>query len=188
MMNLPIKLALSVLIGSTFGLGSASYMTSDSSGFFASKLGHWYSWPVTSGSDSNPYVLARYISNGHLPEHFSEVLSFYRTHDDDGNRLSEDCTYVLSMKRPSARRWSVSATVGATDAAETFLKDTVISRAGIVEISISATPQPGNWLAISDDDNPVILFRMYDSDSIAANAQGDNQQLELPSITLGDCS
>ena len=187
-MNSPIRFALSMLVGSTLGLGSAAYMTRENSGVFASQLGYWQSWPVASGSDSNPYLLARYISKGHLPEHFSEVLTFYRTRDDDGNKISEDCTYVLSMKRPSARRWSVSAAAGAGDTRETFLNDTVISSGGNVEINIAATPQPGNWLNISDNGNPAIQFRMYDGDTITAQGQGENQKLDLPSIRLGACS
>jgi hypothetical protein len=184
-MSPSVRFAISVLVGVIIGLGSARYMSSESSGIFANSYGKWQNWPVPGDTSSNPYTLARFLTETKLPEHFSEVLTFYRRDDDQGDGLSEDCNYLLSMPIPTARRWSVALETLPGQSPQLVTQDDVISVGGVVEVQLSNTPQPGNWLQISDAGSPKVILRLYDGETITA--QGRNGQLGLPSITRLAC-
>ena len=176
---------MTILLGIIIGVASARYLANPSNLVVSQRYGNWYSWPSAGHPDSSPYSQARYLLAGTVPEHFSEVLTLYRDHDDDGGRLAADCTYIIAMQRPEARRWIIS--VFAEDGVQgaVLTQDDVISRAGRVELKLSGDPQPGNWLRLAADGSPRVVFRMYDGETILRQANGN---LELPSVKLEGCS
>jgi len=186
-MNPSVRFAVSVLVGVTVGIVSARYMTTEQSPFFTHKYGNWNNWPVAGNPANNPYTQAKFIANGQLPEHFSEVLTFYRSEDDGGDKLTEDCTYVMSIDRPTARRWSISLTGNAGRTPQVLTQNDVISMGEKVTVLLSASPQPGNWLRISNADDPRVVFRLYDGDTITAQGTGSGA-LGLPSLKRVTCS
>ena len=178
---------MSVLVGVTVGIVSARYMTTEQSPFFAHKYGNWNNWPVAGNPANNPYTLAKFIANGQLPEHFSEVLTFYRSEDDGGDKLTEDCTYLMSVDRPTARRWSISLTGNSGGAQQVLTQNDVISMGEKVTVTLSTSPQPGNWLRMPSTGDPRVVFRLYDGDTITAQGAGGGA-LGLPSLARVSCS
>jgi hypothetical protein len=155
---------------------------------FANSLGNWQNWPAAGDTSSNPYTQVRFLSDTKLPEHFSEVLTFYRDQDDEGGRLSEDCHYLLSMPRPTARRWSVSVKTIQGAVTQLVTQDDVISNKNIVEINLSGSVQPGNWLQLNDQISPKVVLRLYDGDTIIAQGSGKDGKLDLPLLKRVACS
>lgn len=186
-MNPSVRFAVSVLVGVTVGIVSARYMTTEKSPFFTERYGNWNNWPVAGNPANNPYTQAKFIANGQLPEHFSEVLTFYRNQDDEGDQLAEDCTYIMSINRPTARRWSISLTGNAGRTPQVMTQDDVVSMGDKVTVLLSALPQPGNWLRMANTDGPRVVFRLYDGDTITAQGPTGGT-LGLPSLTRVSCS
>lgn len=187
-MNPSVRFAVSVLVGVTVGIASARYMTTEQSPLFTDQYGNWQNWPVAGNPAYNPYTQAKFTSNGQLPEHFSEVLTFYRDKDDSDDKLVEDCTYVLSVERPTARRWTISLTGNASNTQQLVTQDDAISIDRKVIVRLSASPQPGNWLQMSNADSPRVVFRLYDGDTITAQGPSGAGALGLPSLKRVSCS
>ncbi len=183
-MHPTVRFAVSLLVGVSLGVASARYMSSTANPFVREAHGRWYAWPTAGHPENSPYSLARFLLAERLPEHFSEVLTVFRNHDDDGGRLSTVCTYRVTMQRPQARRWVLSLVDG--DAAQkTMLSENdVVSRQGVIDIIVSPDPQPGNWLRLDPDIAPTLMLRLYDTDSILAQR---NEVVALPAVKLETC-
>ena len=187
-MNPSVTFAVSVLVGVSVGFVSARYLTTEQSPLFTDQYGNWQNWPVAGNPSYNPYTQAKFISNGQLPEHFSEVLTFYRDKDDSGEKLLEDCTYELSIERPTARRWSISVAGNGNSARQLLTQDDAISIDRKIVVAVSATPQPGNWLQMSTSTSPRVVFRLYDGDTITAQGPGGGGTLGLPRLKRVSCT
>jgi hypothetical protein len=179
-----VRLAVSLLIGVSLGVGSARYMASTANPFVREAHGKWFAWPTAGHPDSSPYSLARFLLAERLPEHFSEVLTVFRNHDDDGGKLSSNCTYRLSMQRPQARRWVLSAFDGDTAQLAVLSDNDVVSSQDRIEVMAARDPQPGNWLRLEPDTAPTLVLRLYDTDSILAQ---QDQTISLPAVKLETC-
>ncbi|MEE4236129.1 MAG: DUF1214 domain-containing protein [Anderseniella sp.] len=179
-----VRFASSLLIGAALGIGSAHYMATPSNPLISDRHGNWYTWPAGGAPDSSPYSQAYFLLKGHLPEHFTEATSLYRSHDDDGGRLSPDCVYLLNMARPGARRWTLSLAGDGGAFSSVMTQDDVISTAGRIEVRLAALPQPGNWLRFGEGAERLVL-RMYDGEDRLRQAELD---ASLPTLRQESCS
>ena len=179
-----VRLAVSLLVGVSLGIGSARYMASTANPFVREAHGKWFAWPTAGHPENSPYSLARFLLAEHLPEHFSEVLTLFRNHDDDGGKLSSDCIYRLSMQRPQARRWVLSVVDGDAVQQAVLSENDVVSSQGRIEILAARDPQPGNWLQLDPDTAPTLVLRLYDTDSILAQ---QDEAISLPDVRLETC-
>lgn len=179
-----VRFASSLLIGAALGIGSAHYMATPSNPLISDRHGNWYTWPAGGAPDSSPYSQAYFLLKGHLPEHFTEATSLYRSHDDDGGRLSPDCVYLLNMARPGARRWTLSLAGDGEAVSSVMTQDDVISTAGRIEVRLAALPQPGNWLRFGEGAERLVL-RMYDGEDRLRQAELD---ASLPTLRQESCS
>ncbi len=180
-----IRFASSLLIGAALGVASAHYMAQQSNPLVNERHGRWYAWPTSGDPRSSPYSQARFLLDGHLPEHFTEVTTLYRSHDDDGGRLSQSCVYLVSMKRPEVRRWTLSLVNDNGAATSLVTQDDVISVAGNVDVHLADVPQPGNWLDFGGEDPGRLVLRLYDGDERASPADID---ASLPRVMRERCS
>jgi len=147
--------------------------------------GKWFTWPGAGDPASSPYSQAYFLLDGHLPEHFSEVTTLYRSHDDDGGRLSQSCVYLVSMKRPDVRRWTLSLLDENGAAGSIVTQDDVISIGGIVDVRLAGAPQAGNWLSFGEHDTGRLVLRLYDGEDRPSWADLD---ASLPKVTRESCS
>jgi hypothetical protein len=64
-------------------------------------------WSIGS-ENANPYVRARVARNGLMGLRKEEAVYFIRTEDDQGARLTEDCSYRVSGGAFPAQWWSIT--------------------------------------------------------------------------------
>lgn len=184
-MNSTARFAISLLLGVVVGVGSARYLAGPGNPLIRETHGNWFTWPSAGHPDSSPYSQSKYLLAGVLPEHFSETVTFFRRHDDDGGSLSAECTYLVSMARPAARRWTLSVGEQGDMQTGVLSQNDVIANDERIEIRVSAHPQQGNWLALNGLDAPFLYFRLYDAETILN--QGSDR-LELPTVKQETCS
>lgn len=103
---------MAALLGVAFGGLSALWFGGLVSG--GPKIGNaiqvdsWRSdWSIGS-VNADPYVRARVARNGLMGLRKEEAVYFISTEDDQGERLSADCTYVVSGESFPARWWSIT--------------------------------------------------------------------------------
>jgi hypothetical protein len=183
-MSPSIRFAISVVAGVLLGIFSARYMSSESNPMFSESHGSWSSWPAAGDPDANPYTLARFLTANHLPEHVSEVRTFYATHDDEGGTLSAACDYLVKMPRPAVRRWSISLYQPGVPGTPMLSQDRAFSINGTVTVRVSSTAKPGNWLDSSEVSDMKLVFRLFNG---GAAASQDELKVDLPSVELERC-
>jgi hypothetical protein len=133
-----------LMLGAFLGGLSAQYMMENASVASVVSGTGWKEIRVEGDTLDSTYQTAHFLSRGQIPPP-RDSRFFVRSLDDDGNSLRADCVVNMEGKLPTARWWFVSAstTDGRTslDAAQS-----VREMNGDVNISISQTPTPGNWL------------------------------------------
>lgn len=101
------------ILGTSIGVASAVLM----SGLWSTKkpmefgdinVSGWVSDFAVGTDEASAYVRARVARHGLLALAKSEAFYFVRGSDDDGQRLTADCTYRLSGEDMPARWWSVT--------------------------------------------------------------------------------
>ncbi len=96
------------------------------------------------------YVRAHYMLDGRLPPAPGQLTEATAETDSEGRPLTGVCSYRLVSSGPLPRWWSVTVIGGGSADAplqSTAGSDTAIRRPdGGVEIAISPSPRPGNWL------------------------------------------
>lgn len=111
-MQVVIRLIVAVIFGANFGALTALWFGGMISGGpsigKAIDIDNWQSdWSIGSES-ANPYVRARVARNGLLGLRKEEAVYFLKTVDDDGEPLSEACTYRVSGGVLPAAWWSIT--------------------------------------------------------------------------------
>lgn len=166
-----------IIIGLAVGAMSSFWMAGffggkDHSRFFDVDVAGWRSdWSIGT-YNANAYVRARVARHGLLALAKEEAIYFIRDHDEDGNRLTQNCTYQLSGKSQESLWWSVtlydknSLLPINTDKALSVDK-TKITAAGHSEgdwRAIIATEKPaGNahWISSRNAGQFDVMLRLY---------------------------
>jgi hypothetical protein len=126
----------------------------------------WRVWERTSAADADPYALAHFLLQGNLPPPAPLVAQYYRARDDDGERLSTNCTYELAGPSPDARWWGITAGSGGLSGQATSA-ETVVDPSGRLRIRLSRYPQTENWLELPDAGSFDLKF------TVAGTGTGD---------------
>lgn len=140
----------------------------------------WSEWRLADKDSMLVYSLGHFLGEGQLPPSKS-TRYFVRSLDDDGNGLRADCIYVIQVEVTPARWWTMSvAPFGvAAPHAELSAGEAVVSQDGILKASISARPQPGNWIAPADSSAMSLVY--------VINEAVEGQPIALPSVTKSGC-
>lgn len=107
-----IRIIVAIIFGVNFGALSALWFGGMISG--GPRIGNainvddWRSdWSIGS-ENADPYVRARVARNGLMGLRKEEAVYFLKTEDDDGETLSEACTYRISGGTYPAAWWSIT--------------------------------------------------------------------------------
>lgn len=107
-----IRIIVAIIFGVNFGALSALWFGGMISG--GPRIGNainvddWRSdWSIGS-ENADPYVRARVARNGLMGLRKEEAVYFLKTEDDDGETLSEACTYRISGSTYPAAWWSIT--------------------------------------------------------------------------------
>lgn len=160
------------LIALAGGAASALYALNNFNGFNQITIGQWHASPLYGTVDADPYARAQRSRAALLPLGSGEGQRFTLTHDDRGMPLDPRCSYTLQGKTPTARFW----TLHGSDLQERPL----LLKTGLPQnlhsqriwyqddssflITVSATAQPANWLAINTSQSYQLVMTIYDTD------------------------
>jgi hypothetical protein len=171
MLRLPFLVALALVTAFGLGIGSAIGMLDASSGFGAIRLGAWAAFPDAQTASADPYARAHRARAGKLLYAAAEGLQFQAENDDQGNRLNPRCTYAMDGMTPPARFWTLYAANQDMEPLtpkeylpQAFNAWNVLRRPdGSVRVLISAQAQPGNWLAVNQNQPYLLVLTLLDT-------------------------
>lgn len=174
------------------GFGLSWYALSESSVFGAIDIGPWAAWRDAGSPTPDPYTRAFVSRNGALQLGASEGLQFIATTDSDGQRLDRHCRYRIDGTTPVATFWTlvptaVDGTPIARPGGPAAFNSGRIARAqdGSMQLYVSKTLSPYNWLEITGDGTFALALTIYDTSSFAGVGP---TAATLPSIIREACS
>ncbi len=192
MFRLPFLVALALITAFGLGIGSTVMMLNASSGFGAIRIGPWTAFPEAQMPDADPYAKSHRARAGRLLLGSAEGLTFTADTDQDGKRLSPSCTYEIAGKTPPARFWTLYAGDATTEPlipgaelppafnAWNVLRDSQ----GAFTVRISASAQPGNWLALKRGRPFEIVLTLLDTPTAGSNGV---LAIDMPSLRKVSC-
>ncbi len=158
------------LIAWAIGLASANLALDRGFGFQKKSSGPWSGWVRATAPTADPYTQAHFGRNGELPPPPLESLFFTAQADSVGAALSGACDYVITGQFPPARHWTLtvfdadgSLIVNPANRYSHSNATVVYATDGRVEVTLSALPQPGNWLPIATGKDHIFALALYDS-------------------------
>jgi hypothetical protein len=188
-----IHLALMIVVALGTGFGLSWYALNDGRLFGAVEIGPWQAWRDVGVPGPDPYTRAYIARAGTLELGASEGQQFVATYDSDNRRLDRNCRYRIDGSTPPARFWTlvpVAPDNGAPIARPGGPLDfhsARLSRApdGSVELYVSKTLAPQNWVEIAGDGPFNLVLSLYDTSSLAGSGPNVGN---LPSIIREACT
>jgi hypothetical protein len=188
-----IHLLLMIVIALGTGFGLSWYALNDGRLIGAVEIGPWQAWRDVGVPGPDPYTRAYIARTGALELGASEGLQFVAAFDSDSRWLDRNCRYRIDGSTPPARFWTMVAVapdsgspIARPDAPLDFHSARLARAAdGAVELYVSKTLAPQNWLEITGDGPFALILTLYDTSSL----QGNNANLAtLPAIIREACA
>ncbi len=168
--HLLVMIATALLVG--FGL--SWYALSDGRLFGTIEIGPWAAWRDAGSPTPDPYTRAFVSRNGALQLGASEGLQLVATTDSDGQPLDRACRYRIDGTTPVATFWTLVPTAPdgtpiARPGGPAGFNSGRIARAedGSMQLYVSKTLSPFNWLEITGEGAFVLALTLYDTSSFA---------------------
>lgn len=192
MFRVPFLVAIALAIAFGGGIWSTRLALDATVGFGAIKLGPWEAFPEAQTADADPYAKSHRANAGRLLYASAEGLSFTAATDDAGARLTSNCSYRLTGQTPTARFWTLFATApngqppSATATLPVVLNSRMVLRRpdGSLDITISPSARPGNWLAVSNPGPFRLTLTLLDTPAAGSSGLID---LSMPGIRKIGC-
>jgi hypothetical protein len=190
--RIPLLVALALSIAFGVGIASAVSALKATVGFGAIALGPWVAFPEAQTAKADPYARAHRARAGKLLYGGAEGLQFTAAVDDEGVKLSADCSYDITGLTPPARFWTLYA-ANQNDVAlrpgpelpSAFNALTVLRQTdSSFVIHVSAQAQPDNWLAIRQPGAFKLVLTLLDTPTAGSSGVVD---LTMPKITRTGC-
>jgi hypothetical protein len=173
------------------GFGLSWYALSDGSAIGQLRIGPWAAWAQAGAPAPDPYTRAHVARAGRLQPGTSEGIEFMALTDSDGRRLDRACRYRIDGRTPAAAFWTlVPVDAGGMDIARpdgpVAFNSTRLARHadGSLELYVSKTLSPRNWLEITGDGAFGLLLTLYDAPSFTGVGSAEAQ---LPAIIREGC-
>ena len=156
------------------GFGLSWYALSDGRLFGTIEIGPWAAWRDAGSPTPDPYTRAFVSRNGALQLGASEGLQLVATTDSDGQPLDRACRYRIDGTTPVATLWTLVQTAPdgtpiARPGGPAGFNSGRIARAedGSMQLYVSKTLSPFNWLEITGEGAFVLALTLYDTSSFA---------------------
>ena len=184
-------LLLLIGVALAFGFGLSWFAVTDGRLFGVTQVGPWSIWREAGSPAPDPYTRAYIARSASLQLGASEGQQFTASVDSDGRQLNRSCRYRIDGTTPVATFWTLTA-VDADGALVTrpgaprAFSSTRIARAndGSMELYVSRTLAPRNWLEIAGDGAFLLALNLYDTSNIGGVGTA---ALALPSIIREAC-
>lgn len=194
MFRVPLLVLIALAIAFGLGIQSTLMALNATRGFGEIEIDGWRAFPQAQTAAADPYARSHRARAGRLLLGSAEGLAFIATTDTSGKPLTGSCRYKLSGSLPVARFWTLYAsrpneeTLSISSDLPTALNSitSLKNPDGTLTITIGAKAAPGNWLAIPDDNGPVML-NLTLLDTPAAGNSG-LVALSMPRIERMGCS
>lgn len=199
-MQVVVRLIVAVIFGANFGALTALWFGGMISGGpsigKAIDIQNWQSdWSIGS-ENANPYVRARVARNGLLGLRKEEAVYFLKTVDEDGEPLSEACTYRVSGGALPAGWWSITlydseSRLPMNEDSHLSFDQTQALRSGngdttwAFQISAAAPEDGTAWVSSNAAGTFDLTLRLYQPDQ--ALLEDPNTALNPPSIDRLSC-
>ena len=163
-----IAFILVSLAAAIIGVGSAWFALQGDLKFQKVKIGQWDIWPKAADPLADPYTQAYLARLGKIWMSTTEGLAFFSSTDNNGETYASNCEYRLTGIIPRGRLWTLSyietgkLNSGISPAYITS-DDVIWSEDEQLEIYISKTAQPGNWLPLTSKGGFTLTLRIYDT-------------------------
>lgn len=156
MLRLFMPILIAALIAFIGGGASVHYALRHFNGFHKVQIGLWAAYPQDISDEAEPYALAKAGRQAGIALGRAEGLSFYLSHDDEGNALNGRCRYIMHGQVPEARFFTLYATdkehvplrAGNGLPGRLFSQDIIRDETGAITIMLSPQAVDGNWLAV----------------------------------------
>jgi hypothetical protein len=173
------------------GFGLSWYALSDGRLFGAMRVGPWITWRDAGAPNPDPYTRAYVSRSGALQLGASEGLQFVATTDSDGQRLDRNCRYRIDGTTPIATFWTLvpidaDNKIVARPGGPAAFNSTEVARAtdGSLQLYVSKTISPRNWIEITGDGQFSLLLTLYDTQSVSGAGAAPTT---LPAIIREAC-
>ncbi|MEM7665032.1 MAG: DUF1214 domain-containing protein [Pseudomonadota bacterium] len=198
---------VAAIIGIALGLASAVYFAGLWPGakpldFGDVSIDGWNSDFAIGSEAADPYTRARIARHGLLALAKSEAVYFTRTVDDEGERLTEDCRYRLTVGAMPAEWWSITLydansmlpmnddgplSINANQDAVAVLPDGEVLGQGVQAIIAPERPDsPSLWLSSRNAGTFDLTLRLYvPEDTLLTSPE---ETLDAPSVQRIDCA
>lgn len=190
-MRFILKLILSVIVATVFGVGSAVLFADRIAASKTVRNGPWRVNLLAGSTEAGLYSRFAVARSGLLALNRSETIYFLAMTDSQGKPLTGRCNYVVTGGRLPARWWSITAY-----GEDLYLIDNVRNRysfssnallpKGALDFTLSVSPVrfPEPWLPVKEEQPFSLLLRLYNPDAAAtANPAG----AALPDIRREGC-
>lgn len=190
-MRFLLNLLLMLVVAMTIGFGLSWYALNDGRLFGAAQIGPWTAWPRAGTPSPDPYTRAYLARNGALQLGIGEGMQFIASTDSDGAALNRACRYRIDGNTPTATFWTLvpiaadGADIARPDGPPGFHSGR-IARAndGSVQLYVSRSLSPLNWLEITGDGAFSLVLTLYDTTVFTTTSAGDSA---MPSIIREAC-
>jgi len=164
-----------LVVALAVGFGLSWYALSDGRLFGAIEIGPWSAWRDVGVAAPDPYTRAFIARAGALELGASEGIQFVATTDSDNRRLDRACRYRIDGSTPPARFWTLVPVAPedgrpiTREGGPVDFQSARLSRAGdgSVELYVSKSLSPQNWLEITGDGAFDLVLTLYDTSSLA---------------------
>jgi hypothetical protein len=192
MFRLPFLVALALITAFGLGIGATVMMLNASSGFGAIRIGPWTAFPEAQMPDADPYAKSHRARAGRLLLGTAEGLTFQAGLDQDRRPLSAACTYEMKGQTPPTRFWTLFAAdsnnepldPGAELPAAFNAWNVLRATDGSFTVRISATAQPGNWLAVKRGRPFRLVLSLLDTPTAGSSGV---IEIDMPALRKVSC-
>ncbi len=160
-----------LLLGALGGYISATAAIGSFGASPAGVGGQWRHWDIAPASAAHPYAVANYLLAGRFPPPSGQIMEFVTDRDKAGNAIDGDCVYSVAGKPAAARWWSIAIPeTGAAANPVVTAETAVIDANGLLTVTISRHPVPGNWLRPALGKNYSLIYAVTESETASEAA------------------
>lgn len=185
-------LLLAIGVALAFGFGLSWFAVTDGRFFGVTEVGPWVTWREAGSPTPDPYTRAYIARTAALQLGSSEGQQYMASVDSEGRALTRSCRYRIDGTTPVAAFWTLTAvdtsgTVITRPDGPRALTSTHIARAndGSMELYVSRSLAPRNWLEITGEGPFVLSLNLYDTSSIGGAGAA---AITLPAIIREACA
>ena len=185
-------IVLALIAAFAAGTSTAGYAISHWLALAGQSSGPWKRLATIGDISADPYLRAFQHVSGVLPIGSAEGQVYLASNDSDGQKLNAACQYRVEGEIPSARLFSLRAETadGQMIMAKAPLQsalhsDQLLFSKSSFAITIAATAQPGNWIALQTTGPFDLVLTYYD---VAVINDDTGNSTRLPRIIKGRCN